>query len=131
VPRPRTSGPLPALGNQSGGYLKSRYRADVEGPQQSDLGIAEAELGLPQRRQHIEQIGEAVMQQVGAGTHRHGARLRRSKSIEPRRDQGHPLASLATTAMSAAAELLRLYDTNFRTREHPYKSAPKWAPTRI
>ncbi len=36
-----------ALRDGAGGYLKPGHRADIERAQQSDFGIAEAELGLP------------------------------------------------------------------------------------
>jgi hypothetical protein len=54
-----------ALGESPGRHLEAGHRADIERTQQPDFGIAEAELGLPQRQQHVEQVGKAVMQHMG------------------------------------------------------------------
>ena len=59
------------LGEQAGGHLKPGHRPGIERAQDADLGIAEAELRLPQRQQHIEQVGKAVMQRMGAAGDRH------------------------------------------------------------
>ena len=59
------------LGELTSGDLKPGHRPGIEGAQNADLGIAKAKLRLPQRQQHIEQIGKAVVQRVGAAGHRH------------------------------------------------------------
>jgi hypothetical protein len=54
------------LGDEAGRQLQPRHRADIERAQQADLGVAEPELRLPDRQQHIEQVGVAIVQRVHA-----------------------------------------------------------------
>ena len=54
------------LGQQRGRDLEARHGAGKQAAQQAELRIAESELGLPDRQQHINEIGVAVVQCVRA-----------------------------------------------------------------
>ncbi len=58
--------PTKALGDRPGRDLEPGHRPDIERAQQTNRGVVEAELRLPQRQQHVEQIGIAVVQDMGA-----------------------------------------------------------------
>ena len=49
--------------------LQPRHHAGIKCAQKADRGVAQRELSLPQRQKHIERIGKAVMQRVGAAGH--------------------------------------------------------------
>ena len=49
--------------------LQACHHAGVKCTQNADRGVAQPELSLPQRQQHIERIGKAVVQRVGAAGH--------------------------------------------------------------
>ena len=53
--------------------LEARHRAGIEPAQHSKLGIAQAEIALPQRQHDVDQIGVAVMQCMRAARHAGGA----------------------------------------------------------
>ena len=54
--------------------LQPGHHAGIKCAQKADRGIAQRELSLPQRQKHIERIGKAVMQRVGAAGHPEYAR---------------------------------------------------------
>ena len=63
------------LGQQPGGNLEARHGAGEEAAQQAELRIAEPELRLPDRQQHVDEIGVAVVQRVRAAGDAGGAAL--------------------------------------------------------
>src|SRR6266481_7721771 len=66
--RPRGEKPClaPALGEQSGGNLKSRHGPAICGAQETDLGEGEAELTRPDGEEYVENVGEAVVDEMRA-----------------------------------------------------------------
>ena len=58
----RASDPLRRRGDRN---LQPGHHAGVKRPQYADRGVAQGELHLPQRQQHIERVGKAVMQRMG------------------------------------------------------------------
>ncbi len=85
-------GCAPALGQKAGGNLQSRHGAGEHAAQQADRGIAEAELGLPDRQHDVDQIGIAVVQRVRAGGDRQSAAFVALGVGRLRCDGGHSLA---------------------------------------
>ncbi len=100
------------LGDGARRYLKPGHRADIERPQQPDLGIAEPELGLPQRQQHVQQVGVAVMQHMRAAGDRHRAPLRRGDLAQGGCDQRH------------RRRLFLFYDGNVQNRMICHRPVP-------
>lgn len=68
--------PAQPFGEEARRHLKARHRPGIERAQDADLRIAEAKFRLPQREQHIEEIGKTVMQRMRTARHRHCAPLR-------------------------------------------------------
>jgi len=66
-------GTAETLGQHAGRQLEAGHRAGIERPQCAHFGIAETELRLPQWQEHIEQVGEAVMQRMRSAGDRHCA----------------------------------------------------------
>ena len=60
---------------QPGGNLERGQRAGKASAQQPDLAVADAELLLPDRQHHIDEIGVAVVQGVHAAGHAERAAL--------------------------------------------------------
>ena len=96
-----------ALGERARRHLEPGHRAGEQRAQQPDLGIAEAELGLPQRQQHIEEVGIAVMQHMRAAGDRHCAPLRRGDLAQGRGNHRH------------RRRLFPFYDRNVQRRINP------------
>ena len=61
--------------SSAGRNLQARHGAGVAGAQQPERRIAEAELGLPDRQHHVDQIGVAVVQRMRAAGHADRAAL--------------------------------------------------------
>ena len=53
--------PAQPFGDQTRRHLKPGHRPGIERAQDADLGIAQAKFRLPQRQQHIEEIGKPVV----------------------------------------------------------------------
>jgi hypothetical protein len=67
-----------ALGQEAGRDLERRHAAGVRGADQSDLRERQAELAGPERQEHVERLGESVVQEVDGGCggeHRPGPAL--------------------------------------------------------
>jgi len=56
----------PASRQPAGQQLERRHHAGIGTAQQTHHGIADAKLGLPDRQQDIDQIGQPVMHRMGA-----------------------------------------------------------------
>ena len=54
------------LAQQAGGNLEARHGAGEHAAQQADRRVAQAELRLPDRQHHVDQVGVAVVQRVRA-----------------------------------------------------------------
>jgi hypothetical protein len=80
------------VGDHTRRHLEAGHRADVKRAQQADRRVVEPELRLPQRQQHVEQIGVPVMQHMRATGDRHRAPLRRCDPAQRGRYQRHAAA---------------------------------------
>src|SRR5713101_7424367 len=56
----------PALGEEPRGDLEGRHAPAVECAEEPDLGEVEAELARPHGQEDVEDVGEAVVDEVGA-----------------------------------------------------------------
>ena len=83
----RQQAPLaPALGEEPRGDLERRHPAAVGGADQPDLREGQPELVGPDRQEHVEDVGESVVDEVdAAGGGEHRARARFHPSIIPER----------------------------------------------
>ena len=57
----------PALGHHARRDLKRRHAPAVDRPQQADLSVREAELARPDGEEHVDEVGEAVVDEVDRG----------------------------------------------------------------
>ena len=60
-------------GERGGRHLQPGQRADVERAQQRQGDVAEAELRLPDREEHVDQVGVAVVERMVDPDHRERA----------------------------------------------------------
>ena len=57
----------------AGGDPQGSQAAHIEGAQDRQRAVAERELGLPDGQEHVDHVGEAVMQRMGEAGDREGA----------------------------------------------------------
>src|SRR5215510_9717376 len=55
----------PSLGKEAGGNLAARHPAAVGGLEQADLGEVQTELRAPDGQEHVDDVGEAVVNEMG------------------------------------------------------------------
>ena len=60
----------PALGQTGRRDLQRRHRGRIQSAQPRERAIAEPELRLPDRQQHVDHIAEAVVQRMGEASAR-------------------------------------------------------------
>src|SRR5581483_10805408 len=96
------------LGQHARRHLEESHAARVRGPGRADLGEGQPELARPQRQEDVEEVGEGVVEEVGAARGReHAPRAAVDGGRRPRRR--HPRAA------------------SRRTRRSPTRTVSRWA----
>ena len=95
--------------------LETRHHAGVERAQYADCRVAQNELCLPYRQQHVERIGEAIMQRVGAAGDPEGACFV-SGRVRCRREGGDRHNSMSLSAGPSGAFKIHLACVSVRDK---------------